>query len=289
MPEQLDSPARLRRGLRAIAHAIAWLALAAIGMCILLALDNPKLLILIGWGIQLAQVVLVSSLGAIALMVGWRLLAQPDSAEWRRDVAAATICAVTSFAALASLPPVHQRLVIDAAMVVSFGPDEVRITGGTGRSLPQRLREGLGPELHPTRVVLSNTGGNVQAGLAAAALLRARGIDTAVIDGDCASACAFMAALFPRRLLTPTGRLGYHDIRAYGASPAIETENRATLIARLEASGYASALVQRMLASKSLVYPARGELLRDGLVTGCWDSQDRQEVACAAPVPGAAS
>lgn len=281
-----DRAARLRRGLRAVAHAIGWLAVAAIGLCILLALDDSKVLILIGWGIRLAQVVLAGGLVAVALLAAVRVLRPVDPAEWRRDVGAAAVCVVTSFLALGALPPVQQRLLLDAAMVVTFGPEDVRITGGTGRSLPRRLSEGLGPELRPRRVFLANPGGDVQAGLAAAALLRERGVDTAIVDGDCASACAFMAALFPNRLLAEHGRLGYHDIRAFGASPSVALENRQTLVARLQAAGHATAVVDRMLGSRELVYPARDDLLRDGLVTGCWSSERGQAVPCPAPLPG---
>lgn len=272
---------QLRRGLRSASYATGWLALAGISLAIVLALDENRRLSLIGGAMHLAFWLLLASLAAVVglaitrLRMGWS-----QSAALQKDMSAAVFAAVTSYMALGALPGTLERRTIDHIMEVQFGADYVRVTGGTGANLPRLLDQGIAPDFHPQRVYLANPGGDVAAGQRAAGILLDRGVTIAIVDGDCASACAYMAAMFPHRYITQNGRLGYHDIRAFGGRKDTADDDRQTLINRLVSQGISRSVVDRMFQSKAIVYPTTRELLRDKLVDSCWSEQARAPISC---------
>lgn len=93
-------------------------------------------------------------------------------------------------------------------------------------------------------VFLESPGGNPLTAMAIGRLIRARGLNTHVTAGTCASACGIIWLAGVRRGIGPTGRVGFHA--AYNS-------------VTLEQSGFANALIgaylnELHLSDKAIVY-----------------------------------
>lgn len=171
-------------------------------------------------------------------------------------------------------------LALQSAQQIQIGDGFIAVNGATAPRLARDLEGLIHPSLKIERIHLSNPGGSVQAAIAAARLLRGRGVNTAVIEGDCASACAIMALHFPARYLAAGASLGLHDIHSpSGNAEAVATE-RAALMASFSAEGLNVDVLDNLMKTRRMIYPSRSDLLRDGLVTGCWDMKVQQPTPC---------
>lgn len=178
------------------------------------------------------------------------------------------------------LAAMHARISAEKHMVFQPLPDVLRIDGAIASSLPDKIAE-LPTDYHPSRVMLGfNSGGLVHGMLDAARLLHERRIDTVVIDGLCASSCAYLALTFPHRLIAKGGRLGFHDVRGVGNDREAAWHVRRQLTEALVSSGYRSDLVGQLLSSDEIVWYSRAESLQKNLATGCWDVESARAVTC---------
>jgi len=226
-------------------------------------------------------------LGATAMFLSWfyvfglvftkhrlTVYTQPSSVNPLLGLLGFAILAPTFLAVL------HKRIEADALMMFSVNAGVVRVEGSVGGSLPRRLAE-LPPGLKLTRLDLVNNGGGlVQEMLVAEAELRRRGVSAVVIDGDCASSCAFMAMLFPQRLMSEGARLGFHDVRDASGTRSNAWKARKDVSDRLAAAGYSSELIADLLSSDRLRWRSRGQALAAGLATGCWDTTANAGAPC---------
>ena len=191
--------------------------------------------------------------------------------DW--PIALAGLAFAFSFAAMALNADAAQNAQLEMTQRLALDGDTLRLDGAIGKSLPERLRQVYAAGGHPRRLTLgANHGGNVEAMLEAAKILQAHQLDEARVTGPCDSACAFLALLLPHRYLAPGGALGFHDVRKSitGDRKAAE-DSRLSLHASMRAAGYTDELVDELLASDQIQYPARAELQRRHLITGCID------------------
>lgn len=164
---------------------------------------------------------------------------------------------------------------------IAVGRDFVRITGGdTAANLGELLQQLVDDSVPLNRVELDNGGGDVNGAIAAARWLRRRGVDRAVITGRCASACAYMALMFPQRYLAPGGSMGFHDITSLTGDKQAAAEGRATLIASIIANGVNEVIAQGLFATRELRWPSQQQLLQDNLITSCWDPKAQAPAPC---------
>lgn len=187
------------------------------------------------------------------------------------------------------LGAMHARVSAEWRMDFKATADVLRIDGAIAASLPEQIAA-LPADYRPQRVALGRNGGGLVKGMMGAATqLRERGIDTVVIDGNCASSCAFLAMTFPKRLMTKDARLGFHDIRAVGNDREAAHFDRTKLTRSLVQLGYSAELIHELLSTDEIVWYQRDSSLKKNLATGCWDAAAVAEVPCGTPAPAAPS
>jgi hypothetical protein len=176
--------------------------------------------------------------------------------------------------AAAALTPVQeqQHLVV--------GPGFVRIEGATDANLAEALESAVDPKQRLERVELVNDGGDVDGVIAAAGWLRGRGVRRAVVVGQCASACAYMALLFPERELAPMGLMGFHDVHSSSGNQRAMAAGRRRLLRLFSANGISSSTAQALFSNQYLRWYTRRELLARHLITGCWDPVKSRRESC---------
>jgi hypothetical protein len=224
-------------------------------------------------------------LGATILQCLVAMVATPRKAKAKEEppaggrvlgdwpIALAGLAFAFSFAAVALNADAAQNAQLEMAQRLVLDGDTLRLDGAIAKSLPSRLRKLYASGAHPNRLVLgANHGGDVEAMLEAAKILQGHQVTDARVTGPCDSACAFLALLLPQRHLAPGGALGFHDVRKSinGDRKAAE-DSRQRLHASMRAAGYSDNLVDELLANDQVQYPARAELQRRLLITGCID------------------
>ena len=219
----------------------------------------------------------------LVVILGIAAMLRRQSAWLAQAHALSMVCAAFSLALLMVVPGIATKLSLDKDMRLVFGPDYVRISGATSVDLPRYLQQSMAPDFKPQRLYLDNGGGDVAAGQAAAGILLERGVRTVIVDGTCSSSCAFMAQRFPHRYLAGDGRLGFHDLHNYAGNSAEQAELKAGLVSRFVAQGVTPDVASALLDSKELVFPKLDELLRDKLITGCWNEASHSAGPCASP------
>lgn len=172
------------------------------------------------------------------------------------------------------------RLRLSSNMLVQVGADFVFVGGSIAPELAARLQATVHPSVQLTHVVLSSGGGSIEGALAAADWLKSRGVTRAVIEGDCSSACALLALMFPERILTPGAALGFHDLTSTPAVFAGPRLVREELLARIARNGIAPQVMEGLLSGRALQFPDRATLVSEKLITGCWAYRSGAPVRC---------
>jgi hypothetical protein len=164
--------------------------------------------------------------------------------------------------------------------MVSIEGESVRIGGAISHDLDARIKDAV--HGHVNRLLLGkNNGGMIAGVLKAQPVLKQLGVDEVLIDGRCASSCALLALMFPKRLMAPGGALGFHKLRPVaGNDDTSVASDTARVHARLTSLGYDSALVDHLFSTVDLNWYSAKEARSLGLVTGCWDPAEVKEVPC---------
>ena len=191
--------------------------------------------------------------------------------------------ALCSLIAVGGLGAGANVLRLEAALRLQVGPDFVFIGGAMPRDLGAQLEAAVHPSVPLQRVVLSNAGGSIQAALETAEWLHDRGVRKAVVEGDCASACAVLALLMPERYLTPGAALGFHDLWGREANSDELQRDRAEVLSKMRANGIDTGFIEPLMVGRHLQYPDRAELLSHRIVTGCWSQANRAPEPCTGP------
>ncbi len=176
---------------------------------------------------------------------------------------------------------IQKAITLDHMMNVRVDGAAIRIDGAISDSLRERV-EALTDRSGITRLALGdNAGGMIGGILNTQPVLRAHGIDTVVIDGKCASSCALLALMFPKRLLAPGGELGYHDLTSVTGRDDTSLEaDKARVKARLVELGTRPELVDQLFTTAEIHWYSAEESRRLGLTTGCWNPVDSIEIPC---------
>ncbi len=222
------------------------------------------------WGALLLTMFVMAAIAAYGLY--------HTIADWRstvRDTSTRRYLFYTASMAIAlMLVPiqgaVYNRVRSEADTSFVFKDGVLRIDGSIPDSLGQRVLD-LPSDSRIERLQLGrNNGGYVRAALAAGTELRRRGVDTAVIDGRCASSCAYLAMLFPRRLMAPGGSMGFHDIRSITNKDRDAVgDERSDLVSALTRAGHPLPVVMAALSSDEVQFHPLPKLIADGVITGC--------------------
>ena len=235
-------------------------------------------------------VLLIAALTMSTLIYGawFSLSARGRSVVWERRWGSLTLGAIgLLFSALPAAAVLQKAITLDHLMNVHLVGNALRIDGAISSSLKAEI-ERLGP-FTVTHVALGdNLGGMVSGILAAEPLMEKRKIDTVVIDGKCASSCALLALMFPRRLLSPGGELGYHNLTSIsgGDDTGVEAD-RDRIKARLIARGMKQEVVDQLFTTAELNWYSSADAQKLGLVTGCWSPASSTEVPCSQVSPSA--
>lgn len=227
-----------------------------------------------------AAILLVSIITMIISALAWRVLKQPRGRDWMATASMISLCALLS---LAGLGAGASSLRLESALRLQVGADFVFIGGAMPRDLAERLEELVHPGLSLQSVVLSNSGGSIEAALETAAWLEQRGVRRAIVEGDCASACAVLALLLPERYLAPGAALGFHALWGRNRHSSELQADQALVLARFERNGIDAAFVETLLVGSDMNYPDRSQLLATGLISGCWSHSERAPMPCGDP------
>lgn len=224
-----------------------------------------------------AVLLLVAATAALACSVAWIVTRKDWARQWTAFGGAVSACMLL---AVAGLGAGANALRLESGLRLQVGPDFVFIGGAMPRNLAAQLESLVHPSVPLNRVILSNSGGSVEAAIETAAWLRERGVLRAVVEGDCASACAILALLMAERYLTPGAALGFHDLWGRRASSPELQADRARIFEHLAANGIDTGFVRPLMSGRLLQYPPRPVLLEHRLVTGCWSQALRAPEAC---------
>ena len=229
---------------------------------------------------KLALMVTLTSMVLIVVgMLAWLVLRKQRADIWSSTQLLMLTCAF-SFAVLIGATHATSNLRLQDAQEIQIGDRFIAINGATSARLTRELSSLLHPSLPLERVHLSNPGGSVSAAVASARLLRGRGVNVAVIEGDCASACAIMALHFPRRYLADGAALGLHDLHSPSGNTEAVATDRAALMASFGAEGLPVHLIDELMTGRQMTYPSRSFLMENALITGCWDMKSSRPDDC---------
>lgn len=227
-----------------------------------------------------AGVVVAAAIATGISAIAWLLFRKSGA---RVSTVASAMTALCSMIAVGGLGAGANVLRLEAALRLQVGPDFVFIGGAMPRDLVAQLEGAVHPSVPLQRAVLSNSGGSIQAAIETAEWLRGRGVRQAVVEGDCASACAMLALLMPERYLTPGAALGFHDLWGREVNSDQLQRDRADVLSRMRANSIDTALIERLMVGRELQYPDRAELLSRRIVTGCWSQANRAPEPCTGP------
>lgn len=228
-----------------------------------------------------AGIVVAAAIATGISAIAWLLFRRPGA---RGSTVACAMTALCSLIAVGGLGAGANVLRLEAALRLQVGPDFVFIGGAMPRDLMAKLEGAVHPSVTLQRVVLSNSGGSIQAALETAEWLRGRGVLQAVVEGDCASACAVLALLMKERYLTPGAALGFHDVWGRKADSDELQRDRAEVISQLKTNGIDVAFIEPLMVGRQMRYPDRAQLLTRRVVTGCWSQTARAPEPCTDPL-----
>ena len=138
------------------------------------------------------------------------------------------------------------------------------MSGTLSWALPQQVAVAL-VETPTVRVILDSPGGHIEAVLEVAEIIRSHNLDT-YVNRMCASACTIAFLAGHKRVVSETGRLGFHQ--AQGPVISIEQANFLLQLA-YQNSSLPAAFVAHVLRTlpQDLWVPDLGELRKSGIVT----------------------
>jgi tetratricopeptide (TPR) repeat protein len=141
-------------------------------------------------------------------------------------------------------------------------------TPGAAREFERLLGENPGI----TRVRLTSPGGAVDEGDRFARAVRKRNLDTYVAE-SCSSACTIVFLAGRERMISPTGRLGFHQTRDHKGRTS--QHMRAVLIGKLRRRAVSEAFARHVAetAPEDMWYPASSELIAEQIVTRIRDTE----------------
>lgn len=223
----------------------------------------------------------VAFIGAVAIAAVLAILVFARRTPGAKGyLAFASMLVMCVFLAMAGLGAGATVLRLESGLRLQVGNDFVFVGGSIPRDLASRLEAVVHPSAPITRVILSSNGGSVQGAIDSAEWLKARGVTRAVIEGDCESACAFLALLLPERYLADGAALGFHDV--WGEASRDLAATRTDLLARMDANRIDTAYLRPLMSSSQIQHPSRADLLAHRIVTGCWSQSARAPTKCLA-------
>lgn len=192
----------------------------------------------------------------------------------------AAMATLAAYASMTTINGAYYRALFKGEQRITYGDGFVRLTGAIADDLAQQLEAHSDSSLRLGRVELEGPGGDPAGALAGGRWLRAHGVQRAVVTGDCASACAILALMFPERDIAPGGRLGFHSIISPSGDNLHATGVQRDVNTVLAENGIAGDLLARLFNSRDVVWYTRDELVSANIVADCWDSVKREVAPC---------
>lgn len=134
------------------------------------------------------------------------IIALSQSARAHIGVFSALLLSLAGLAMLAVRAENKDETRLPLAIGVSHEGCALSITGEIREDFYWKLRDALQEHPRVRTVILNSSGGTAFSITHAASLLKAQGIETAIMRGQCASACAFLWASASRRIITAAQR-----------------------------------------------------------------------------------
>ena len=155
------------------------------------------------------------------------------------------------------------------------------VSGGFNDGEAQQLDAALDahPKVHT--LVLSSGGGWLNEGLRMAGMVRARKLNTHVID-ECSSACTLAFLAGEVRTMSRSGALGFHASRSVGSTEQRPTRfETAELRAAYQEAGLPKAFIDKALATphEDMWYPRYDALLEAGALTHDFTDEEEEQPA----------
>jgi hypothetical protein len=262
----------------------------AVGEATILALAQERQLALVAWAF-VVFVILSLALRTWSFVGIWRSanhhVERGGSALWafvaRAVVGLAALAIVATAPALWSqvremvlIASGHDPIGVPATIKVSANGNELTLDGNITAGLNSRLAEALQAAPNAHLLTLNSHGGRILEALAMVDQIKARRLDTRVLE-NCESACTLLFLAGTERSSSPLAQIGFHQPNF----PGLSAEGRQQMIQNnsqdYRAAGMSDAFVARIMATppEKVWYPTYAEMTEAGVVNSVSVSRKR--------------
>jgi ATP-dependent protease ClpP protease subunit len=262
------------------------------GQVFILGLGQSRQLALVAWTFVIF-VVLALALRVWSFVGIWRSAGRHavrrGSAFWA--FAARAMIAIGVFSFIATAPQlwsqVREMALIasgndpigaPAVIKVSASGQEIALDGYITSGLSKKLSQALDAAPNAHNLILNSHGGRILEALAMVDLIKARQIDTRVVE-NCESACTLLFLAGHERSASPLAAIGFHQ----PDFPGLSSEGRESLIQSnredYRAAGMTDEFIDRVMATspEHMWYPTGDEMTQAGVLNAVVVSRHRSD------------
>jgi len=251
------------------------------GQAFILGLAQSRQLVLVAWAFVIF-VVLALALRVWSFVGIWRSAgrhpARGGSAFWAYAARAMVAIAVLSLVVtspqlwsqvreMALIASGNDPIGAPAIIKVSANGDAITLDGFITSGVSKKLRQTLDAAPNARTLLLNSHGGRILEALATVDVIKARHLDTRVIE-DCESACTLLFLAGTERSASPLAAIGFHQ----PDFPGLGSQERESLIQSnredYRAAGMSDQFIDRIMATspQHIWYPSAEEMTEAGVL-----------------------
>jgi ATP-dependent protease ClpP protease subunit len=165
-----------------------------------------------------------------------------------------------------------------AVIEVSANGDEISLDGSITSGVSEKLRRILDAAPNARKLMLKSRGGRILEALAMVDLIKARRLDTRVVD-NCESACTLLFLAGAQRSASPLAAIGFHQ----PDFPGLSSQDRDSMIQSnredYRAAGITDQFIDRIMATppERIWYPTGEEMTEGGVLNAVVVSSHRSD------------
>ncbi len=165
-----------------------------------------------------------------------------------------------------------------AIIKVSTNGDEISLDGNITSGVSKKLRQTLEATPNARKLLLKSHGGRILEALAMVDLIKARRLDTRVVE-DCESACTLLFLAGAERSASPLAAIGFHQ----PDFPGLSSQQRDSMIQSnredYRAAGISDEFIDRIMATspEQMWYPTGDEMTEAGVLNTIVVSSHRSD------------